>query len=286
MCPKFVVHLLRNEARYVRTRNLIPFSGSVASSSSDPVTPALPGQQLRQEDGGEDHQGGRAVLGRTVAAVGETGLAELGPDVGRRLGVSARVRRCVDVLEGAGTRHHDTIVDDLLHLLAHGPGRLVLVLIERIRLRWMAAVDVAPPSLLLRHDFLRERVVAEGGRRGIGRAPPASEGVGWLEVDHQQQRGEQQRRHKFGGHDDEAAKGFGHGLASKMRDCSGFATAHRNGSSSVQLHQPSKHLRTVVAVREQHLKCWKFLYVKFFTLGGQLACPESCHKRTQNRTSD
>lgn len=148
----------------------------------------LPGQQLRQEGGNEDQQRRRPVLRGTVAPVGETSLAELGLDVGRRLGVRARVRWRIDVLEGAGARHHHTIVDDLLHLLAHG-SRLLVLLVEGIGgLRWVVALDVAPLSLLLVDDFLRERIVTEGGRRGVGRAPPASEGVGWLEVDHQQQR--------------------------------------------------------------------------------------------------
>lgn len=150
--------------------------------------PALPGQQFRQEGGSEDQQRRRSVLRRTVAAVGEAGLAELGFDVGRRLAVRARVRWRIDVLEGAGARHHHTIVDDLLHLLAHG-SRLLVLLVEGVRgLRWMVAFDVAPLSLLVVDDFLRERIVAEGGRRGVGRASPASEGVGWLEVDHQQRR--------------------------------------------------------------------------------------------------
>lgn len=140
--------------------------------------PALQRQQFRQEGGSEDQQRRRSVLRRTVAAIGEAGLAELGFDVGRRLGVRARVRWRIDVLEGAGARHHHTIVDDLLHLLAHG-SRLLVLLVEGIGgLRRMVAIDVAPFSLLLVDDVLRERIVAEGGRRGVGRASPASEGVG------------------------------------------------------------------------------------------------------------
>lgn len=154
----------------------------------------LPGQQLGDEGRQEHHQGGRTVLGRTVAAVGRTGLAELGLDVRRRLGVDAAVGLSVDVLPGARAGNHHAVVNDLLHLLADGT-RLGQLLVERVRAGAgrVAAVHEAPAALLLGDDVLAERIVAEGRRRRVRRASPASQGTRLLECGgHQKDRNDQQ----------------------------------------------------------------------------------------------
>lgn len=153
----------------------------------------LPGQQLGDQGRQEHHQGGRTVLGRTVAAVGRAGLAELGLDVRRRLSVDAAVGLGVDVLPGARAGNHHAVVNDLLHLLADGTRRALLV--ERVRAGpgRVAAVHEAPAPLLLRDDVLAERIVAEGRRRRVRRASPASQGTRLLECSgHQEDRHEQQ----------------------------------------------------------------------------------------------
>lgn len=150
----------------------------------------LPGQQLGDQGRQYHHQGGRTVLGRTVAAVGRTGLTELGLDVGRRLGVDAAVWLSVDVLPGARAGNHHAVVDDLLHLFADGT-RLGQLLVERVAAGAgrVAAVHEAPPALLLSNDVLAERIVTEGRRRCVRRASPASQGTRLLECSsHQEDR--------------------------------------------------------------------------------------------------
>lgn len=70
------------------------------------------------------------------------------------------------------------ILTDLLHLLADGT-RLGQLLVERVRAGAgrVAAVHEAPAALLLGDDVLAERIVAEGRRRRVRRASPASQGT-------------------------------------------------------------------------------------------------------------
>lgn len=142
----------------------------------------LPGQQLGDQGRQKHHQDGRTVLGCTVATVGRTGFAELGLDVGRRLGVDAAIGLRVDVLPGARAGNHHAVVDDLLHLFADGT-RLGQLLVERVAAGAgrVAAVHETPAPLLLRDDVLAERIVTEGRRRCVRRASPASQGTGLLE---------------------------------------------------------------------------------------------------------
>lgn len=153
--------------------------------SPDPVTDrpaALPGKQFREQGHQKHHHHGGTILGRAIAAIGRAGFAELRSDVGRRLSVDAAVRGSVDVFPGARTGNHHAIVNNLLHLLAHGP-RLGLLLVEGIggsRSGWVAAVDEAPAALLLGDDVLGEWVIAEGRRRSVRGTPPASQGLGLL----------------------------------------------------------------------------------------------------------
>lgn len=156
------------------------------------VETALPGKQFSDQGHQQHHRHSRAILGCTVAAVRCAGFAELRSDVGRRLGVDTAVRGSVHVFPGARTGNHHAIVNDLLHLLAHGP-RLGLLLVEGIRpgTGWVAAVHEAPAALLLGDDVLREWVIAEGSRRSVRRTPPASQGIGLLK-----RRSQQECRHE------------------------------------------------------------------------------------------
>lgn len=95
------------------------------------LSPELPGEQLGHQSRQQHQQGSRAILGRSVAAIGRTGLAELGLDVRRCLGVDAAVRRGAHIFPGARTGNHHAVVNRLLHLFAHG-ARLGQLLVERV----------------------------------------------------------------------------------------------------------------------------------------------------------